>query len=101
MADRHIHLSDQGGASDSISVASRHYLASQHLWACRRQARLCVELENSLAGRTPFHIEHRSNAMGAVLSAVTFLETLVNEVFQDAADGQFSRINTLSPKCIS
>jgi hypothetical protein len=38
--------------------------------------------------------------MGAVMSSVAFLEALVNETFQDAADEHTSRIVSLGPKCI-
>jgi hypothetical protein len=58
-------------------------------------------LEKSLKGSTAFDIEHRSNAVGAVLSGVAFLEVLVNEVFQDAADDRLSRISALQPKWVA
>lgn len=72
-------------ASFSVTTASRHYIASQHLWAARHQARLCSEAEAG-TDAAPFDIRHRTFAIGAVLSSVSFLEALVNEVFQDAAD---------------
>ena len=52
-------------------------------------------------GKTPFDIQHRAYAVNAVLSAVVFLEALVNETFQDAADGHASRIAPLDDRCIA
>ncbi|GAA1806100.1 hypothetical protein [Actinomadura chokoriensis] len=40
-------------------------------------------------------MEHYSHSVSAVLSAVTFLEALVNEVFQDAADAHPGRLGSL------
>ncbi len=37
--------------------------------------------------------------MTSVLAAVAFLEALVNETFQDAADGDSSRVSSLSEQC--
>jgi hypothetical protein len=85
----------------SVSGASRHYVAGQHLWSARHYARLCTELEAEKMGKTAFDIQHRAYAVSAVLSAVVFLEALVNETFQDAADGQASRIAPLDHRCIA
>jgi len=84
----------------ALSVASRHYVAGQHLWSARHHARLCTELEAEKTGITAFDIQHRAYAVSAVLSAVVFLEALVNETLQDAADGNSSRIAPLDHRCI-
>jgi hypothetical protein len=84
----------------AMSVASRHYVAGQHLWSARHHARLCAELEAEKTGKTAFDIQHRAYAVSAVLSSVVFLEALVNETFQDAADGNASRIAPLDQRCI-
>lgn len=50
-------------------------------------ARMCAEKESELLAQgIAFHIQHRSFAITAVISAVCFLEAHVNEVFADAAD---------------
>jgi hypothetical protein len=97
---RSITASDTIKFTESVTISSRHYLASQHLWASRHHARLCSELEQAKLGHTAFDIEHRFNAIGAVFSAVAFLEALVNEIFQDAADNQLSRISALDAKSV-
>jgi hypothetical protein len=93
-------MSEERPITEALSVASRHYVAGQHLWSARHHARLCAELEAEKTGKTAFDIEHRAYAVSAVLSAVVFLEALVNETFQDAADGNVSRIAPLDYRCI-
>jgi hypothetical protein len=69
-------------------VGSRHYFATEHLWNARHQARLCQERENFLVSENRYQpdIEQRTLAVSSVLASVAFLEALVNEVWQDAAD---------------
>jgi hypothetical protein len=91
------------GFAASTGISSRHYIASQHLWAARHQARLCAELEAD-DDAAPFDIRHRTFAIGTVLSSVAFLEALVNEIFQDAADSAThisGRIEPLGEHCIA
>ena len=93
-------MAERRGITETLSVASRHYVAGQHLWSARHHSRLCTEFETEKTGKTPFDIQHRAYAVNAVLSAVVFLEALVNETFQDAADGHPSRIAPLDHRCI-
>jgi len=95
-------MAEERATTASLSVGrGRHYVAGQHLWSARHHARLCAELEAEKTGRTAFDIRHRACAVSAVLSAVVFLEALVNETFQDAADGHARRIAPLGPRCIA
>jgi len=88
-------LREKIGITDSITISSRHYMAAQHLWSARHQARQCAEIESSRYGDVPvFDVQHRAYSMGAVLASVTFLEALVNEVFRDAADTTEGNTNT-------
>jgi hypothetical protein len=98
---QHLGMAQKRPITGSLSVASRHYVAGQHLWSARHHARLCTKLEAEHMGKTPFDIQHRAYAVNAVLSAVVFLEALVNETFQDAADGHASRIAPLDDRCIA
>jgi hypothetical protein len=97
---QHLGMAEERPITGALSVASRHYVAGQHLWSARHHARLCAELEAEKTGKTAFDIQHRAYAVNAVLSAVVFLEALVNETFQDAADGNASRIVPLDHRCI-
>lgn len=68
-------------------------MATHHLWTARHAARLCAEREMNILQEIAVDVEHRSHALTAVISAAAFLETIVNEVFQDVAD-----INTPDPR---
>jgi hypothetical protein len=72
----------------AMRVGSRHYFATEHLWNARHLARLCQEREKVLVAQNADlpDMEQRSLAVSSVLASVAFLEALVNEVWQDAAD---------------
>ncbi|RBY76881.1 hypothetical protein DQ239_11830 [Blastococcus sp. TF02-09] len=86
--DEHRHLADGAGANDAVQVATRRYLSSEHLWSSLHATRRCRAIETELLGKVRVDIEHRTYAMTAVLSAVAFLEALVNETYDDAHDTQ-------------
>lgn len=69
-------------------VGVRTYLSTEHLWNAHHMARLCTERENSLAaqGFQGIDMQTRSYATASILEAVAFLESYINEVWQDAAD---------------
>jgi len=94
-------VSSSISVGDTVSVSSRHYLSSEHLWSALHNARRCRQLEDEFADKGNFYIEHRTSAMTSVLAAVAFLEAFVNETFQDAADTRnvSSRIRPLSEQC--
>jgi hypothetical protein len=72
----------------SASVSVRDYMAGQHLWNARREAWLCQQREDALLSEGNVDRRHRSHAITAVLSSIAFLEAVVNEVWQDAADSK-------------
>ena len=84
MAERH--FADKASIRDSVRIASRQYLSSEHLWASQHAARRCRAIETDLVGKVSVDIEHRAYAMNAVLSAVALLGALVNETYDDAYD---------------
>src|SRR5689334_14439775 len=68
------------------TVSSRQYLSMVHIWSAFDLAHKCDLLEAELLGIEHFTVEHRALVTNSVMSAVSFLEALANEVFQDAAD---------------
>src|ERR1700736_3786417 len=68
----------------------RDYDASQHLWTAQREAWLCCKCEDDLVAKGIGRLDrkHRSHTTTAVLSAVAFLEGVVNSSWQDAADNK-------------
>jgi hypothetical protein len=53
--------------------------------------------------RSPFSLEHRGYVLSSIIASVAFLEAMINELFQDAADGHapepFGYITPLSEEC--
>lgn len=87
----------------SVTVKVRDYLASQHLWTARREALLCHEREIEVLAREEHQLDRRhwSHATTAVLSAVAFLEAMVNAVWQDAADQHINRLDGIPENAIT
>lgn len=79
------------GGQATLSV--RAYLSLHHLWAAEHFANMTEETEAALvSGSTPFDPEHRSYAFGAILESTAFLEAVINEQLQDAADGHGGKL---------
>jgi hypothetical protein len=57
---------------------------------------LAADIENSHHGRPKFDIKHRTYVTNAILSAVSFLEAAINELFQDAFDRRPNYIGGLT-----
>jgi hypothetical protein len=92
-------------ATDTVTTASRHYLAAEHLWGAQDNARRARGHEGSLVGKVVFSPEHRACVSGSILLSVAFLEALVNEVFEDADDSvkkgaPNSRVASLGTRCL-
>ncbi len=86
----------------SATVITRHYLASEYLWIAGENARRCRDLEDEYAqvpGHQGTHPRHRAFAIMTVMSAVGFLEALVNEIYADAGDPSPGRADPLSAPC--
>lgn len=67
-------------------IVMRNYFSTYLLWASQDFASRAVAIEAKHSGQSRFDIEHRAYVMSAVMNAATFLEAMVNELFQDAAD---------------
>ncbi|CAM3947925.1 hypothetical protein NONI108955_00790 [Nocardia ninae] len=93
--------------TELANVTVRESLTAQHLWAALHFARLCDEREaevtQAASGKVDF--PHRSYAMASVKFAASFLESLVNELFSDAADQYMStntaRMRVFTPQVIT
>jgi hypothetical protein len=86
------HVSIKATARLSVKTASRHNLATSHLWAASHFASLAekVELQHQDSrwdeALTPYINEHRAYVIGSVVTASSFIESLINEFFADAHD---------------
>ena len=73
-----------------ITIVMRTYFSSYHLWAARHFLALAKNLENT-DGRSPrFDIKHRAYVTNSILSAISFIEAGINELFQDVCDNHTS-----------
>jgi hypothetical protein len=70
-----------------MKVELRSYLSSHHLWAASHFSRLASDIEATWTAGPKFHFQHRGYVIAAVLESVAFLEAMINELLQDAADG--------------
>jgi hypothetical protein len=79
----------------SFTVGVRDYFTMEHLWNARHNAQLCADRENSLVDNGFHGIDRavRAFALGAIFASVAFLESLVNSVWQDAADDDATSAN--------
>jgi hypothetical protein len=77
------------------TVLLRAYFSTYHLWAAEHFRDLAKSRETALQGQRTFDMSHRAYATNAVLSSVAYLEAVINELFQDAADGHGSYLQPL------
>jgi hypothetical protein len=64
----------------------RSYFSAHMLWASRNFASKAAAVEAQHDEDSKFNLEHRAYVISAVMNAASFLEPMVNELFQDAAD---------------
>jgi hypothetical protein len=88
--------------SDLLTVSGwtpRFYYSHYHLQAAALFARQSSKLEREHGGSnvvsSEMFSEHRAYVTGAILSAVSFLEAEINEIFADAGDDQREHIYQL------
>lgn len=67
-------------------ITMRNYFSTYLLWAARDSASKAAAIEDAHTGDSRFDVEHRAYVLGSVISAASFLEAMVNELFQDAHD---------------
>jgi hypothetical protein len=79
----------------AASISLRPYFSSYHLWAAKRFAKLADVREDDAEG---FDIANRAFVIGSALSAAAFLETAINEIYDDVVDGYEPYVGLLSAK---
>ncbi len=86
----------------TATAVTRHYLASEYLWTAQECAGQCRRLEDALVSAPEHpgtHPRHRSLAIMTIMSSVSFLEALVNEIYADAGEAGPGRADALTPSC--
>ncbi len=84
-----------GWVAAAPSLTMRAYFSSYHLWAAEHFAGLARDIENAPGEKPRFDIQHRAYVVNAIFSSVAFLESSINEVFQDVVDDYQNRISSL------
>lgn len=79
----------------------RKYFSSFHLWAARAFSDAANSIESTHSGEPRFDIRHRTYVTSSILCAVAFAEAAINEIYQDASDGEIKRLENLSSDRIS
>ena len=92
--------SERGG----FTLQSRHPLSVDHIRSAAYHARAARALEReeiALPGQADY-VGHRATVIAAVLCATSFVESAVNEMFEDAIDNEFAlRERGLTPEGIA
>lgn len=88
------------GWVDSIVALVRSYFSTQHLYGARHFARLAAQYEADHLGETRLSPQHRAYVMGSIMESAAFVEAYINEIYQDAAEGQPSAISGLAPEVV-
>ena len=79
----------------------RAYFSSYHLWAAKAFSASARVIETNHSGKPCFDVSHRAFVNSAILLAVAFAESAINELFQDAVDGHHNYIKNLNPSVIT
>ena len=70
-----------------LRVGLRDYFSTVYLHAAKTQHGSTEKLEKAHSGSSKYDEDHRVLVLSSVISSFAFLEAMVNELFQDAADG--------------
>jgi len=68
-------------------VVMRQYFSSHLLAGAGKLAELAKQIESRHSGEPKFDLEHRGYVLSSIVSSAGFLESMINELFQDAHDG--------------
>jgi hypothetical protein len=74
----------------------RKYFSTYFLFAARHSSLLACEIETTHEGESHLDIEHRGHVLSSILASAAFLESNINEVFQDVYDQHQSSAGSLS-----
>lgn len=85
-------------AVPSPTISLRAYFSTYFLWDALHQAEFAGQIEAHHAGQSRFSLEHRGYVLSSVVASACFLEAMVSELYQDAADNHASYIAPLLPE---
>jgi len=83
----------------TVRLIIRNYFSSHLLAAAGMMVRSAGEIEerHDVTGPSRFDLEQRGHVLGAILCGVGFFEAMINELFQDAFDGNSPEGGAIAP----
>jgi hypothetical protein len=82
-----IQVDEQVQIAAGVRLTIRSYFSWHLLWTAIREAELAERMEAIHEGQSRFSVEHRGHVLSSIVASAGFLEAMINEVFQDAAEG--------------
>ncbi len=92
---------DEGRAAESLQLSMRQYFSSDMLSSAAKLAELARQIEDAHSDGPRFDLNHRAYVLSSILSAVGFLEAMINELFQDAYDDSAPDRRAITPSTIT
>lgn len=86
------------GDIQAMRITTRSYLSTHQLWTASHFAAVAEKIEDEHRGRSAFDVRHRAYVSASILASVAFLESAINELFQDVADGHSSYTDGLDER---
>jgi len=83
------------------TIKMRVYFSSYHLWAADHLAKLARQIEDTHLRRSRFDIKHRAYVTNSIFSSVAFMESAINELFQDASERYTAYLSSLPEQAVT
>ena len=90
-----------GGLVAHATARTRSYFSPGHLWAAEHMARLADDIEQGSTATGKISIRHRSYVITSVMESAAYMEAFINEIFQDAFDGEPGALGGLSASTVT
>jgi hypothetical protein len=84
---REIHGADEVSSAERVRIVTRPHFSSHLMASSATLADHAKEIEAAHTSVPQFDVHHRGYVISSIVSAVGFLEAMINELFQDAFDG--------------
>lgn len=80
-----------------LRIVTRPNFSSHLMASSATLADHAKEIEDSHSGEPRFDVAHRGYVVSSIISAVSFLEAMINELFQDAYDDHTPKNGAITP----
>jgi len=80
-----------------VRIVLRSYFSSHLLWTAQREAEIAGRMEAAHSGESRFDVEHRGHVLSSIVASAAFMEAMINELYQDAADDHIPEDGYIAP----